>query len=484
MKTKVLAIIIAAVLLLGLGTGIGFAIYGNLPQNVAATAIFNAIDDFGDRDEIKPIVKTLTKGSFEFALNELKSGEEDILEDGALSGKMYFSKDALMLENFEFKAGEFGLSGDIYLSEDLLYVSEDEILKNAYGVKFKDIVDDLEDSIFAYGSGSEYAIPDEQAYENLISALNALNDEKMHKDAEKIGEKLYKKMWKIACDNFEFESEKDEIKVGGSREKVRVISIVIEGEALAEAISEFYDYLAEDKSIPKFLEKYEDSLAFMFATNGSEDKTPVELYEEYIELLGENIDDLCDSIERNYSDDIVINVATPRSSKKLVKLEVVVNDVTKLTLDFGMDGIKKTEKMSIEIDGKKTTYQVKKDDSKEFECVIKQGDNSIKLSIDKKKDEFTFGVDMPANYDLTSLVIKGDWVTKLGKSTVTIDKIQSTRQGYDEHYNFGEIKETVDCEIVLIFDQSDKIPKAPKKYDRISDITEEDIKSWEENFKN
>ena len=46
MKTKVLAIIIAAGLLLGVGTGIGFAIYGNLPQNVAATAIFNAIDDF------------------------------------------------------------------------------------------------------------------------------------------------------------------------------------------------------------------------------------------------------------------------------------------------------------------------------------------------------------------------------------------------------------------------------------------------------
>ena len=483
MKTKVLAIIIAAVLLIGAGTGIGFAIYGNLPQNAAATAIFGAIEDFGERDEIQPLLKMLTKGSFEFSLNELKEGDEDILEDGKFSGKMYFSKDAFMLENLEFNAGDFAIAGDIYISEDLLYISEDELLKNAYGIELKKIVEDFEDSIFAYGSDSEYAIPDEETHNDIVSALSAAQDTKMQKEAQKIAEKLYKKMWKIACDNFEFESENEEIKVGGSKEKVRVITIIIEGDALAEAISEFYDYLCEDKSIPKFLDKYEDALDFTF-TSTADDKTIAELYEEYLDQLGDNMSDICDSIERNFSDDIVIKVATPKSSKKLVKLEVEANGENVFTLDLGMKGIRKTDKITLEIDGEKLTYQVKTDNSKEFECVLKNDTTTVKLNVDKKKDKFTFSVDSPNSSSLKSLEIKGDWETKSGKTTITVDKIESVTYGYDKYYNRIEITNTIDCDIVFVIDQSDKIPSAPKDYKRISDITEEDIEDWVETFGN
>ena len=480
MKTKVLAIIIAAVLLIGAGTGIGFAIYGNLPQNAAATAIFGAIEDFGERDEIKPIVKMLTGGSFEFSLNELKEGDEDILEDGKFSGKMYFSKDAFMLQNLEFNTGDFAIAGDIYISEDLLYISEDELLKNAYGIELKKIVEDFEDSIFAYGSDSEYAIPDEETHNDIVSALSAAQDTKMQKEAQKIAEKLYKKMWKIACDNFEFESENEEIKVGGSKEKVRVITIIIEGDALAEAISEFYDYLCEDKSIPKFLDKYEDALAFTFTD--TDDKTIGELYEEYIDTLGERIDDICDTVAKAYRNDIIIKVATPKSSKKLVKLEVEANGNNVFTLDLGMKGIRKTDKITLDIKGEKFTYQVKENDSREFECVLKNDTTTVKFNVDKKKDKFTFSVDSPNSSSFKSLTIKGDWVTKSGKSTITVDKIESVTYGYDKYYNWTEITNTIDCEIVFVIDQSDKIPSAPKDYKRLSDITEEDIEDWVEAF--
>lgn len=474
MKTKVLAIIIAAILLVGAGTGIGFAIYANLPQNAAASAIFNAIEDFGKRDEIKPIIQVLEKGSLEFAVNKMEHEDEDLFEDSALSGKMYFSKDAFMLKNFELKSGSFNVSGDVYLSEDMLYLSENEILSNAYGVKFKDFADDFADSIFAYGSGSDYAITDQEQYDKIISALEVLNDDDMQKDAEKLVEKLYKKIWKIACDNFEFESEKDEVKIGGEREKVRVITVTIDGESLANAFSEFYEYLEDDDSIPKFLEKYGDALDIMFEANVVED------YDAYIEQMGDNLDDICDRIEDNYSEDIEIRVFTPRSAKRLVKLEVIVNEQDVFSLDIGMDGAKKSDEITFEVYGKEYTYQIKEDSSKEFECVLKDNTNTIKLSIDKKEDTFKLDIDTPNSANFTKLVLKGDWVTKFGKTTITVDKMQISSYGYDDNYNWGTLTETIDCEIVFVIDQSDKIPSAPKDYKRISDIADEDINGWQE----
>ena len=474
MKTKVLAIIIAAVLLVGAGTGIGFAIYANLPQNAAATAIFNAIEDFGKRDEIKPIIKVLENGSLEFAVNKLEYEEEDFFEDSEFSGKMYFSSDAFMLKNFNLKTGSLNVSGDVYLSDDMIYVSENEILKNAYGAKFKDFADDFAGSIFAYGSGSEYAMTNQEQYDKIISAFEVLNDDDMQKDAEKLVEKLYKKIWKIACDNFEFESENDEVKVGGERAKVRVITITIEGEALAAAVSEFYEYLEDDDSIPKFLEKYGDALDIMFEANVVED------YDAYIEQMGDNIDEICDRIEDNYNEDIEIRVFTPRASKKLVKLEVIVNEQDVFSLDIGMDGAKKSDKITYEVFGNKYTYEIKADDSKEFECVLKDNTNTIKLSIDKKEDTFKLDINTPDSANFTKLVFKGDWVTKFGKTTITANKMQVSDYGYDENYNWGILTKTIDCEIVFIVDQSDKIPSAPKNYNRISDITDEDIEGWQE----
>ena len=219
MKTKLLAIIIAAVLLVGAGTGIGILIYCNQPYNVAGSAILGALDDFGERDEIEPIVNILTQGSADFSFDKIKNGDTDLLNGGTIEGKIYFSDSAFMLENLLIENDNGKVSGDFYVSDEMIYVSEDEILENAYGLKYKDIVDELEDSIFAYGADSEYAFQDEEEYERLIKALECLNDGNFEKDAEKLAKKLAKKAWKIACDNFEFETENDKVRVGGERER-------------------------------------------------------------------------------------------------------------------------------------------------------------------------------------------------------------------------------------------------------------------------
>ncbi len=483
MKTKLLAIIIAAVLLLGAGAGIGVAIYCNQPYNVAGNAILNAFDDLSERDEIEPIANILTKGSVDFAVNEMKNDDTDLLAGGKFLGKLYFSDKAFMLEDLLIENDMGKISGDIYVSDKLAYVSEDEILENAYGLKYKDIVDELEDSIFAYGSDSEYAFQDEEEYEKLIKALECLNDGNFEKDAEKLAKKLAKKAWKIACDNFEFETENDKVRVGGERENVRVVTITIDGDSMASFAADFYEYLDKDDSVVKFLEKYEDLLnPVLVNANGIEEgKSVADAYEEYIAEYIEELDDRCDEIEESFTEDVVIKVMTPRTSQKLAKLVVEVGEVEVFDLDIGVDGIKKADRISVTVLDSKYTYEVKEDNSKEFECVLKHGDESIKLSLDKKKDKFTLSFNEMNVFGYDNVKISGDFKSSFGKTTIEIDKFEYDTSYVDyEKYPFEYITETkrIDCDITIVLDQSDKIPSAPKKYDQISDIMEEDIEKW------
>ena len=128
MKIKLIAIIVAAVMLVGVGTGVGVAIYTNLPQNVAANAVMGAFEELLERDEVKPLYNTLTKGSITASVEGVTQDDVDLLNGITASGKMYFSNKAFMLEDFQLEYDDFKVKGDLYVSEDMLYISEDEII--------------------------------------------------------------------------------------------------------------------------------------------------------------------------------------------------------------------------------------------------------------------------------------------------------------------------------------------------------------------
>ena len=197
MKTKLIAIILAVVFLVGAGSIIGVAAYNNSPKTVAIKAIENAIEATLEREEVQPLYNMLKGGSLSFNVSKIEEDGDDLLEGGSISGKLYFSQDALMLDDFKSDAYGIDVSGKIYLSDEMFYVSEDEYLGGAYGFEFDKLAKDFADSIFAYGSDSVYAIEDEEIYEAIIEALEKLDNEKIKKDSEKLLKKLLGELWKI-----------------------------------------------------------------------------------------------------------------------------------------------------------------------------------------------------------------------------------------------------------------------------------------------
>ena len=266
MKTKLVAIILSAVLLLG-GAAVGLTVYNNTPEFVARNAILGMFQDLIKRDEINPLYNMITQGSLEASVSEFTEDGEDLLEDTSIAGKLYFSKEAFMLENADVKlfGGDFHASGDIYLSDELIYIKEDHILGGAYGITPKELSADLRSSIFAPDSGSEYAIPDEEVFDAITETSDSADLDAMKKDAEKLLKKYIKQAWKIICDDAEFDSETTDVRLNGEKKTVRVVTIDVDTDAMASMLRDAYDFLKNDGDVVKFIETYQSSFSSVFS---------------------------------------------------------------------------------------------------------------------------------------------------------------------------------------------------------------------------
>ncbi len=478
--TIIIIIVVAACVLLGaLAGGVGIAAIANQPEIVAANALKGALTDIFERQELKAINNTLTQGSVAVSVDGVKCGEEDLMDGVKVSGKVYFSeaKKAVMIEDLVIKDDEHKIQGTVYVSEDMVYISEEEIVKGAYGAKFDELADDLADSIFAYGSGSEYAIPDKEAYETIINVLECINNEKMQKDAEKVLKELEQEAFKAMKKNFEFTSENEEVRIDGNREKVRVVSIVIDGEDLSAAIEDYYDFLANDDSMIDFLETYEEEIELITDTlyGGmlEEGKSLAEIYEDALDEFGDNLDDICDGLEESMDDEeLIVKVITPRNSHNLVKFEVEAAGEEIFALEIGMDGVKKTDKITVTVAKEKYVYEVEENSRKEYVGTFKADGTTVELKVNRENSNYTLQVQDEGE---TMFTAKGDLISKGNTTKITVDRVTIKEYDYWSG-SYEEIK--YDCKISVEIDQNDKIPAAPKGYNTIADITEKDIEKW------
>lgn len=498
MKKKILIFTILGVLVFASALG-AVAAVSNTPKNLLSRSIDNVIDGFLERDEFSPIKDIFEKGSIEFSFEntEVNLG---MVGDFSAKGKLYFSNDAFMLSNFKLGNEEIGVSGDLYLSNKEIYIKENNILDGAYGLNLETILEDFKKSIFSANSGSEYAL-DEVIYESILTFLeNIEEDEEVTKDAEKVLGKVYKKAIKIILNNAEISSETDEVRINRTKEKVRMIEIVIDNTAAKKIVEDFYRYLWETDDISDFIDKHEDYfMSIMGVSKDSEyydeDFSLVEVYERAIRSLEHSIAGVCEEIEEDF-EELEINVATSKFGAKLAKLEVEYGKETLFTLEIGTKGIEKTDKITLTTNSQKISYTISKNDKNGFiaEIQIKSTFNNdeirITLNIDKEKETYSLTTKLVTNehslsgsYSLNNIVeVKGDFITKGDNTTVTIEKISEISEvdyANDEYDDRAE--ESIELNIKLVFDTNDKIP-SPSKYSNIDEITDEDINEWINNL--
>ena len=471
------------------------------PSVVAGIALKDAANGLMNRGEIKPFLKTAAGGSVEASLGDIKyvdeDGEEEEIFEGSVSGKIYFSKDALMLSNVKAEVGDFKIDGEAYISRDLIYVREDEILEDAYGVNMDTLADDLANSIFAPGSGSEYEL-DEEIYDIITDVLENLeSNPDLEKDATKLVKTVVKDVIKIVLDNAEVTDHNTTIKTGGERKNVRVITLTIDGAAMAGIVEDLYNYLCESKDIPAFLEKYEDTIIPLLSDLYDEDEydSLTDMYDKLLEEYEETIEELCDTLSES-EESFSLELATPRLQTKLLKIDFLVGKDSVFSLDFGAKGAKKTDVIEATIgDYITATYKVKENSSSAIiaECVIDPGfDNdtvyTLSIDINKAREKYTIEFDQAyvtdtyyngSRYDTDvsdKYVIKGSYTTKGDTTTITVDEFKNVYvRDCEIDDKDSESTDTYKLNASLTMDTGDKMPKPMKDFKTIADLTDKKI---------
>ena len=472
--TKIIAIILAAVLVVGGGVTVGVVVSNNnLPQNIAKDAILS-LGNVIERIEFAPIYQTFTGGSIQMSQTSItQDGETSQVTNSA---KIFFADDGIVLQNINFSQLDVAIQGELWLTEDFVYISEQNILGDAYAWERGKLAEQFEKSIFAYGSNSKYSINNQAKYDDalkLFKHLDKVNTAAMQRDIKKVYANYLNEVWEIACEEIEFEEAVKVVKIDGENVEARNVKITIDADDICEIWENVLDFLCEDDQVVNFLDKYEDVLNIannpIFGTGTQSNKT---LADEYRQLLDEWQDDYYNTslrIQNEWGNNkLVVDISTPKHQSKLLKLNVAYGYEDMLTLDFGGKTIENANKITlVDPDGVKHVYQVVNGDQILRINYTVDGVKVFSFNLDRESTEYTW---FTTEDDGSTTTIKGTLLQDKNKNlTITVKEVTHDNERYAvDNYSY-----TMDLTFVLKL--KDKLPQKPTDYKTLATITEEDV---------
>ena len=504
---KFIFIFFCLLILLGIPV-LGICVVNN-PTTLAAKAIQELVTDVQEREEIGYLTDLLSECSISGSLTKVEDNGKNVFQNSKISGKIYFNKNELYLSDINIKAEELNVVGDLYISENEVIIKEDNYIKGKYGINFNTFKKDLDNSIFAPTSDSDFAL-DRYTYNDIIEYVDYLNEIKavrndLTKDLEELSKELGKDIWKIASKTFEFKLENDKVLINDEETKVKVITITIDGNSFANFVEQLVAYLKETDLIVNFLTKYEKTLQnFNIITVSNE--SLVKQYKDFIDniSLEEELEDIKENLET-----INIKLYTSKFSSHLSKLEFIVSDEeeqeTLFALEIGKKGIKKTNQVRFTFDETQYTYSINKDNKGNTNVFLESKRiyenstltlsritiNSYELNINKKEKTYELKIvdtmDESKNGELTKYThdiytVKGTCDKTGNTLKLSIDTIENL---YERDYGNSYSKPISDTNIIkmdlnITIKANDPMPKFSKDYKSIDDITEDDIYNWVE----
>ena len=479
-KIKILLIVaLAAVVAIG-GVGAGIGIAMNRPQIVMQTSVQNLIQDAFARDEFGVVTELIESGSFELIMSAEGEGNEVSFEY-----KEYFGlkNNETYIEKVKLSANDFAVEGSAYVGDDYMYVSVPSLYNSPVGIARGKTESEFADSLFAFESGSDYEL--DQEISDAITVFCRIYDDAKDKEAVEDIKELLESYVRVLMDSIskhaEIEKENESVKIHGDKVNARVITVEVDAECAYNVLCDLYDELKEDNRIPKLIKKYgkladkyvedtslEGAIQKELGEDEDDDLTDI-LLEAYDDML-DDMDNMIDDAEDALDDDgskIVVEMATKKSSSTLMALNVAVKeDGEKMELvdvQLGKDGIKKTEKITVEVMQEFVAeFAVKQDDKDGYKCefTIEESEEEVaKLfaKIDRAGGKFSFGATAEGeSYEITGKYDKsGKKHTFELKDAVYTDASGEQVSLADEFASMT-LDVDLDVEIKVIICESDK----------------------------
>lgn len=474
-KTPRIALIIAAVVVvLAAALLIGASAALNTPKALIGKSISNTIKSLRVADEgaLGVVRNVLNGGSIEVSadLNEW----EDLYGSLPMTARMKLYSN---LADKKFAAemslsfdGERPIDATLYASPDSLVLGSDALLKGKYGVNLKKATANLEKSIFAPDSGSDFEM-DEYTYEMLRAFFESFGEKnkELEKNVKDLSNKYIELLIDAACDAGEAEKESVTLDIGSEQVKTTAVTLTLDGKAMADVVRTVAKEAAKDTKLRETVKEIAIlnsstifSYDYYYGYYSASDLDDIEEQTDALfDNLVDNAEEIAEYIEREEDIRLVLEFYVAKDGKTLAAFTMKAKEDGKTAFSLNLTLGKRlgsSEEISLKInDGWSDTiirYVVSENSKTNYSAKLTYQDwyssETIRITWDKSDGAYRISAE--------DFEVRGTLRQSGKKTTVTVNEI--SEYGY---------KSKIDLTIVL--NESESVP-SPGSYTDILAVTE------------
>lgn len=453
-------------------------VLANRPSALIVRGLVNTISD-AKRIEVFDVADDVANGgSIAVSANLDKFAKDDV----TVEAKLYTDLDNLK-GGYEMTVAEDNekvLQARVLYSEDKFAFTCPELVDGAYGVNYKNLEKNLPGSIFDPDEETDYSLSEEQFNYFLNLKDTVKNNKNLERDIDNMSNKYRKLIVEKLVKYSEVGRSSKTITVGGEKIPCTVISLSIDQDALALAITDVVEYALEDKDLEKLINRV--------AANSSYYDDPDEIIDEFYDSLDEILDNIDTLTEEDI--DITLDFYITSSGRRIAQIDAefeVDNEETDFSIVLGKN-VSTSKEMSITAKNKKynetysIVYSVKENSSKLYEAEIKISekrgnsssarDSEQKISIEWDKKTSDFELEYKDKWgEKTSF--KGTLTQKGDKYIFVLTNIKT---------NGNAIPSVKSLELTVTIDRHDPAPSVPGGFTDITRMENREFKHLSEDI--
>ena len=453
-------------------------VLANRPSALIVRGMVNTISD-AKRIELFDVADDVANGgSIAVSANLDKFANDDV----TVEAKLYTDIDDLKgaYEMTVAEDDEKVLQARVFYNEDKFAFTCPELVDGAYGVNYKNLAKNLPGSIFDPDEETDYSLTEEQFDYFLNLKDTVKNNKNLERDIDNMSAKyrnlLIEKLVKYA----EVGRSSKTITAGGEKVRCTVVSLSIDQDALALAITDVVEYALEDKDLEKLINRV--------AANGSYYDEPDEIIDEFYDSLDEILDNIDTLTEEDI--DITLDFYITSSGRRIAQIDAefeIDNEETDFSIVLGKN-VSTSKEMSITAKNKKynetysIVYSVKENSSKLYEAEIKisekrdassSGRNfEQKISIEWDKKTSDFELEYKDKWG-EKTTVKGTLTQKGDKYIFVLTNIKT---------NGNAIPSVKSLELTVTIDRHDPAPSVPGVFTDITRMENREFKHLTEDI--
>ena len=447
-------------------------VLANRPSALIVRGMVNTISD-AKRIELFDVADDVANGgSIAVSANLDKFANDDV----TVEAKLYTDIDDLKgaYEMTVAEDDEKVLQARVLYNEDKFAFTCPELVDGAYGVNYKNLAKNLPGSIFDPDEETDYSLTEEQFDYFLNLKETVKNNKNLERDIDNMSAKyrnlLIEKLVKYA----EVGRSSKTITAGGEKVRCTVISLSIDQDALALAITDVAEYASEDKDLEKLLGRV--------AANGSY----YDDADEFIDEFYDGLDEILNNVDTLTEEDIEINLDfyITSSGRRIAQIDgefEIDDEETDISIVLGKN-VSTSKEMSITAKNKSynetysIVYSVKEDSSKLYDAEFKisekrgTGDRAksyeTKISVEWDRKSGDFELKYKDKWD-DSYTFKGTLTQKGDKYIFVLTNIKS---------NGNAIPSVKSLELTVTIDRHDPVPGIPAGFTEITKMDNREFK--------